>query len=580
MEPDSSSNQRPVIPASEILAKIERGEDVEYDGVIVEGELDISGLDLPTDHEDRSNTEKSLGLSEEVKLVSSPVTIANSKILGNVKFDNVHFHEPVDFDGTEFDRTVNFLGSKFDAHIIFEGAEFGGKVNFWGAEILEDAEFPRVEFDRTANFWSAKFAGEANFDGAEFNSNVNFLNITFDGPAYFSDANFGGYADFRNTRFSSYVTFEVAEFGGYANFQRVRLSANFRGAKFRGIADFSETEFGWADFNNADFGDYAIFEVAEFGEYANFQRVKFSSVNFRVAKFTCKDVDFSETEFEWADLDRAEFDGIANFGRAKFGGRANFEGVKFAGEANFEGAKFDEKLKLDNFKFEILYITWESIKDRLSYSGPVYLALIKNFKVIERFNDADDCYYAYRKESQTQKKWYSEKSRLIDFLIRGYNWISTTIKRISKYFSWINKYPPFTWIHRFNWSKLLDWIGFVSCGYGVRIQPIILWVLGSVLGFAFLYKHLPQGIAESGPSTVTMEAVNNSTLLFTFSSGDGAVSPSWGECLYFSFTALTGGTPDGLHPVGLCKYAVMVEGVLGYLFLALFVVVLARKIIR
>jgi hypothetical protein len=60
----------------------------------------------------------------------------------------------------------------------------------------------------------------------------------------------------------------------------------------------------------------------------------------------------------------------------------------------------------------------------------------------------------------------------------------------------------------------------------------------------------------------------------------GAVSLSWGGCLYFSFTALTGGTPDGLHPVGLCKYAVMIEGVLGYLFLALFVVVLARKIIR
>jgi hypothetical protein len=32
--------------------------------------------------------------------------------------------------------------------------------------------------------------------------------------------------------------------------------------------------------------------------------------------------------------------------------------------------------------------------------------------------------------------------------------------------------------------------------------------------------------------------------------------------------------------VGLCKYAVMIEGVLGYLFLAFFVVVLARRIIR
>ena len=58
MEPQTSSDQRPVIQASEILAKIERGEDVEYDGVIVEGDLDISGLELPTEHMDRTEGEK------------------------------------------------------------------------------------------------------------------------------------------------------------------------------------------------------------------------------------------------------------------------------------------------------------------------------------------------------------------------------------------------------------------------------------------------------------------------------------------------------------------------------------------
>ncbi|OPY57292.1 MAG: hypothetical protein A4E51_00075 [Methanosaeta sp. PtaU1.Bin055] len=41
IESDTSSDQRPVIPASEILAKIKRGEPVEYDGVIIEGDLII-----------------------------------------------------------------------------------------------------------------------------------------------------------------------------------------------------------------------------------------------------------------------------------------------------------------------------------------------------------------------------------------------------------------------------------------------------------------------------------------------------------------------------------------------------------
>ena len=389
MEAENSSDQRPVIQAREILDKIERGEDVEYDGVIVEGDLDLSGLELPTVHVERTETKNEFRFTKEQKVISSQITIANSEIQGNVNFANAHFEKSADFSRAEFGEKA-----------YFRGAEFGGGADFWKAE---------------------------------------------------------------------------------------------------------------------------------------------------------------------------------------FGGDANFREAEFGGNANFNGATFDKKLALDDFKCDRLYITWESIKDKLNYNGPAYLELIKNLKVIERFSDADDCYYAYRKESQDRKPWYSQKNWLIDTLVRFYSWISANIKLIFEYFSWVNNYPPITWIHRFTWSKLLDWIGLVSCGYGVRIQPIILWVLSSVLGFTLLYKLLPQrygAIAESGPSTVTMEALNNSTLLFTFSSGDGAISPSWGECLYFSFTALTGGTPDGLHPVGLAKYAVMVEGVLGYLFLALFVVVLARKIIR
>lgn len=78
MEAETSSDQRPVIQASEILAKIERDEDVEYDGVVIEGDLDISGLDLPTEHVDRTEAEKHLGLPDEMKLISSLIVINNS----------------------------------------------------------------------------------------------------------------------------------------------------------------------------------------------------------------------------------------------------------------------------------------------------------------------------------------------------------------------------------------------------------------------------------------------------------------------------------------------------------------------
>jgi len=496
MVADSSSDQRPVIHASEILAKIGRGEPIEYYDVIIEGWIDLNlilgGLDLPKEHVDRTEFEKKIGLSDEMKIISSQIKVYNSEIRGYLDFSNVHFKNEV----------------------FFKSTKFTGKANFWGAKFTENAGFPEADFGDTANFRGAKFEKIANFIFVKFS---------------------GGYAD-------------------------------FWGAQFTG-------------------GD-AIFGGAKFGMGANFFRARFTGgdADFACAKFggdTC----FDDTEFTGGDaiFGGTEFAGDAGFTGAKFVGNASFWQAKFGGIADFSKATFNNKLNITRLKFYRLDLNWKMIENNLVYDGPAYLALIKNFKLLEQFGDAGDCYYQYRKESQARKKWYSEENRLIEFLISCYSWISANIKRISDYLSWIHDYPPFTWIHRFNWSKLLDWIGFVSCGYGVRIQPIILWVLSSVLGFTLLYKLLPQsrgGIAESGPSTVTMETVNNSTLLFTFSSGDGAVSPSWGECLYFSFTALTGGTPDGLHPVGLCKYAVMIEGVLGYLFLALFVVVLARKIIR
>ena len=48
-------DRRPLVPASEILAKIERGEPVEYDGVIIEGDLDLSGVDPLTEHAERTD---------------------------------------------------------------------------------------------------------------------------------------------------------------------------------------------------------------------------------------------------------------------------------------------------------------------------------------------------------------------------------------------------------------------------------------------------------------------------------------------------------------------------------------------
>ena len=53
----ASSDYCNVVQASEILAEIERGEPVKYDEVVVEGDLNLSELDLPIKHVERTESE-------------------------------------------------------------------------------------------------------------------------------------------------------------------------------------------------------------------------------------------------------------------------------------------------------------------------------------------------------------------------------------------------------------------------------------------------------------------------------------------------------------------------------------------
>ncbi len=192
---EGALDSREVVQASEILAKIERGEPVEYDVVIVEGDLGLSNLDLPTEHVDRTYIEiKYKNLAEEVKVVNSPISITNSEIRGKIVFDDVLFREPVIFKGTKFSSDVagfwrvqfrgdaNFEGAKFRQNANFREAEFGGKAYFFGTDF-------GGEFKGSGDFSMAKFSGDALFGGAGAGGNVIFDGVEFGGMAHFRDYN-------------------------------------------------------------------------------------------------------------------------------------------------------------------------------------------------------------------------------------------------------------------------------------------------------------------------------------------------------------------------------------------------------
>jgi uncharacterized protein YjbI with pentapeptide repeats len=289
MEPETSSDQRPVIQASEILAKIARGEPVEYDGVIIEGDLEYP------------NDEKHIKLSTGLEKIHSAITITDSEIRGRVNFGYARFVERISF------KEVNFNG-----YADFRYARFGDGSDFTEAEFYVDSSFREAEFGRYTNFREAKFGGKLGFGGDTDFNGAEFMDADFEGAKFNGRDN-----QFIGTKFNGEANFCRTEF---AKFGRWDTRHSFIDAKFCGDADFSE----------AKFEAYAFFTGAEFIKNISFKRAEFDHANFSLAKF----------------------EGIAHFDGAEFGEDVDFKGAEFGGITHFDRAKFDGYLEIYRAQFK------------------------------------------------------------------------------------------------------------------------------------------------------------------------------------------------------------------------------------
>ena len=358
----------------------------------------------------------------------------------------------------------------------------------------------------------------------DFDKSVDFTKTIFSERANFRSTSFCKEANFVNTEFCNNVNFEEARF----------CSAVFSGAKLDGYADFSKAKFYLS----------AIFDGIQFNNYANFVEARFNV----------------GASFHWAF-----FNDYANFSGARFREKANFNRARFREDADFRVATFENDFSLKESSFERFHARWEIIRDHLTYDGAVYLSLIKNFKNLEFFEDADNCHYQYRRLAQKSKNWYSSPNKNIDLLGKIYEEIVSYPEIVNRDLkSLCSKYPKFNLSYRFNWSKLCDQISRISCGYGVKILPIILWMIGLSLVFSLFY-YISGGISHTGISETTTKTSNPLNM---------------SDAFYFSTMVLIGKPPTGFNPIGEWKYLVMAEGFLGYLLLALFVVVLVKRLIR
>ncbi len=422
-------------------------------------------------------------------------------------------------------QNASFDGAIFEDDVILWGSYFGN-ASFNGT-VFSRADFSDAHFDNSS-FMGAVFNSPASFDNAIFQEDVSFVDSRFVKDASFMGTRFQGNADFNYSIFSYYTYFTGAQFSGNATFSDVTFQGVLDAylASFNSSANFFGSDFeGAAGFSDALFIGKAGFGLTRFSGLSSFDNATFEEeANFNLARF-----------LDAAYFSGARFYGKALFGLAKFEDIASMQEVSFEDDLNFNAADISTmlleeaafgkgcRILFNDTNFARLKAPWSEIKNHVVYNPGAFLALVDNYHGLGWSRDEDDCYYDYRRINQEEREW--------------------------------------------GWMKLIDTAAWISCGYGVRPGYAVIWSLITIAVFALIFW-MGDGIRRSSRPFQGAEAdpvPERATLR---------------NALFFSTMIFLSQGPIDFLPVGRHRYSVIIEGILGWLLLALFLVTLGRVMIR
>ena len=466
---------------------------------------------------------------------------------------------------------------------IIEEIKEGKDVEYYHVKIVDDLDLREINsvVQSSIDIIDCDIQGILHLEDVIFEGPVSFSDSTFVTMALLSGAQFNDSADFSYVNFDDTVFSDSAVFRGEALFTAVNFGRDawFSEAEFHKNCDFNFTRFSreHVSFDYAKFFENAYFEDAEFGRWTNFYGANFSGdADFLLATFPGR----SFIANVWFGQD-------AKFASVEFGSFAEFEDSHFEGNfllygstisyMKLNGTTFGEnsKIHLNNTDIAGFIMPWETIKDHLVFRDEVYMGLVENYKHLGWFQGADSCYYHYRRLGQVQKEM--------------------------------------------GWSKALDYLAWISCGYGVRPDYTALWSLLIVLISGFIF-YLGRGLLQyERPEERQIELGGEALVSKTRGPGrfgepdkinepsrienpagisempatiEGQHSaevateltipeyPTLGEAMYFSSLVFIAQAPADYLALGRFKYLVILEGILGWLMLALFLVALGNIMIR
>ena len=199
------------ISSDVILDCLRAGHSVNFDGVKIEGDLDLTSLN--------ENSAQSISISSVLVLRNSHFT--GSLISFNGDNENVViFQGKVDLRGSQFDKRVDFTGATFEEFAHFENIQFSAGANFTQTFFQNGASFNNTTFNDSSSFMLATISGGIDFSDSEFFILANFswlhstqgTNPLLPGDTHFSRARFTGAVYFMDAVFENQVLFNDAIF--------------------------------------------------------------------------------------------------------------------------------------------------------------------------------------------------------------------------------------------------------------------------------------------------------------------------------------------------------------------------------
>jgi len=219
----------------------------------------------------------------------------------------------------------------------------------------------------------------------------------------------------------------------------------------------------------------------------------------------------------------AEFKDFAEFNRSIFNKAVSFEHAKI-NSMNLD-AKYNENstITLRESNFRNLRVPWKHIKNRLVYRTGIsssemlidkltYLNLIKNFNEIGWFDDADSCYFEYKK---LLKKKDIDSLRSLPSKIR-----SRVFKSQGPFLKKIYIFIEDTCNGCEALIKVLFYyISLIFYGHGVRLRFPLFVGAGIIMLFACIYAYnnqasplWPRGFIISAKSFIGIAQLQGETL--------------------------------------------------------------------